>query len=182
MRKLSSIVLLGCFCLYYFGYLIYYYTFQHSINRDWEESIWEEMYDDSDTEMMEIPLSLPYMANQESFQTTNLAMEVDGKFLRVVKQRYQNDTLQLVYIIDHQQQQLENQVTDWIRSISDQSPQNKKERNQLFAKLFPRDFMASEIPKLKTLFSQNTSYKKWSLQADYADIAIPIKTPPPQLE
>ncbi len=140
------------------------------------------MYDDSDTEMMEIPLSLPYMANQESFQTTNLAMEVDGKFLRVVKQRYQNDTLQLVYIIDHQQQQLENQVTDWIRSISDQSPQNKKERNQLFAKLFPRDFMASEIPKLKTLFSQNTSYKKWSLQADYADIAIPIKTPPPQLE
>ena len=32
------------------------------------------------------------MANQESFQVTNLAMEVEGEFLRIVKQRYQNDT------------------------------------------------------------------------------------------
>ncbi|TXE13455.1 hypothetical protein [Algoriphagus aquimarinus] len=180
MRKLSSIILLGCFCLYYFGYLIYFYAYQHSLNREWEESIWEELYDDSATEMREIPLSLPYMANQEFFQTTNLAMEVDGEFLRVVKQRYQNDTLQLIYIKDHQQQQLENQVNDWIRSITDQSPQNKQERNQLFAKLFPKDFMAAEIPKLKTAFIQNTFTRNWPLQADYADIATPISTPPPQ--
>ena len=91
------------------------------------------MYDDSATERMEIPLSLPYMANQETFQVTNLAMEVDGEFLRVVKQRYQNDTLQIVYIKDHRQRQLVNQLNDWIQSITDQSPKNKQDRNQLFA-------------------------------------------------
>ena len=139
------------------------------------------MYDDSVTEMMEIPLSLPYMANQEYFQVTNLAMEVEGELLRVVKQRYQNDTLQLVYIKDHQQQQLEDQVNDWIKSITDQSPQNKQDRNQLFAKLFPKDFIACELPTFKINFSLHTSNGIGSIQMDYANLAKSITTPPPQL-
>ena len=181
MRKLSSIILLGCFCLYYFGHLVYFYAYQHSLNRDWEESIWEEKYDDSATEMMEIPLSLPYMANQESFQVTNLAMEVDGEFLRVVKQRYQNDTLQLIYIKDHQQRQLENQLNDWIQSITDQSQKNEQDRNQLFAKLFPKDFIASELHRCKINLGLHSYSGIGSVQADYANDAISITTPPPQL-
>ena len=139
------------------------------------------MYDDSATKMMEIPLSLPYMANQESFQVTNIAMEVDGEFLRIVKQRYQNDTLQLIYIKDQQQQQLEDQLNNWIKSITDQSPKNKQDRNQLFAKLFPKDFMACELPIVKINFSLHTSNAIGSLQTDYANPAKSITTPPPQL-
>ena len=85
------------------------------------------------------------MANQEYFQTTNLSMEVEGQYLRVVKQRYQNDTLQIIYVKDYEQQKLENQVTNWIKSISDTSSTNKTEKNQLFGKFFPKDFMGNEL-------------------------------------
>jgi len=130
---------------------------------------------------MEIPLSLPYMANQEAFQTTNLPMEIDGQFLRVVKQRYQNDTLQIVYLKDHKQQKLENQVTDWIKSITDKSPDNNTERNQLFAKFFPKDFMANEFYDFQSWESRFDSNRIITRQSAYTEIFLSLNFPPPQL-
>lgn len=173
-------MLLGCFGLYYFGYIIYFFAFQHTLNREWEENIWEESYDASATELMKIPLSIPYMANQESFQTTNLPIEINGQFLRVIKQRYQNDTLQIVYLKDHKQQKLENQVTDWIKSITDNSQKNNTERNQLFAKFFPKDFMANEFYTFKTWDSNHAVNRIVTSQTDYTDIFLSLKSPPPQ--
>lgn len=121
------------------------------------------------------------MANQEEFQTTNLSMEVEGEFLRVVKQRYQNDTLQIVYLRDHKQQKLENQVEDWIKSIVDDSPKNNQDRSQLFAKFFPKDFMGNEFFTLKTWTLNLPIGTIKSGQIDYTDIFLSQKSPPPQL-
>lgn len=120
------------------------------------------------------------MANQEDFQTTNLSMEVDGQFLRVVKQRYQNDTLQIIYLKDHKQQRLENQVSDWIKSITDKSPKNNSERNQLFAKFFPKDFMANELFAFQVWDSGIDSNGIKTSQSDYKDIFLSQKSPPPK--
>jgi len=130
--------------------------------------------------MMEIPLSLPYMANQDDFQTTNLSMEVDGQFLRVVKQRYQNDTLQVVYIKDQQKQKLNEQVSDWIKSITDNSQNNKQNHKLLFAKFFPKDFIANEISNVQIWSSKLDSTNINTSQTDYRDIFLSLKTPPPQ--
>lgn len=130
--------------------------------------------------MMEIPLSLPYMANQEEFQTTNLSMEVDGQFLRVVKQRYQNDTLQIVYIKDHKQQKLEDQLADWVKSLTDKSPQNNTERNQLFAKFFPKDFMANDLYSFQSWSANSPKNRSLTLLTDYTDIFPSQESPPPQ--
>lgn len=107
-------------------------------------------------------------------------MEIDGEFLRVVKQRYQNDTLQIVYLKDHKQQNLENQVAGWIKSITDKSPKNNKERNQLFAKLFPKDFMANEFYAFQALDRDIDSNGIRTSHTDYTDIFLKLNSPPPQ--
>lgn len=181
MRKILSIFLLSCFCLYYFGYIFYFFAFQHQLNRVWDQHIWEETYDVSSTEMIEIPLSIPYMANQEDFQTTNLSMEIEGQFLRVVKQRYQNDTLQIVYLKDHQKQKLDEQVSDWIKSITDNSQNSSQERSLIFAKILPKDFMANEIASLAFLEIRLVAFKNIFSQNPYSDIFISLNSPPPQV-
>jgi hypothetical protein len=167
--------------LYYFGYIVYFFAFQQKLDKQWEENIWEESYDVTQTGMIKIPLSLPYMANQEDFQTTNLSMEMEGQYLRVVKQRYQNDTLQIIYIKDYQQQKLENQLKDWIKSITDTSPTNKTERNQLFGKFFPKDFMGNEFYTFHTWDGLFTSTRIPTRQNHYSNIFLSLKTPPPQV-
>ena len=49
------------------------------LDQQWEENIWEASYDLPQTGMIEIPLSLPYMSNQEDLQTTNLSMKIEGQ-------------------------------------------------------------------------------------------------------
>lgn len=173
-------LLLGCFCLYYFGHLIFFFAFQHALEKEWEASIWEESYDHAATQMMEIPLSLPYMANQEYFQTTNLSMEIDGQNLRVVKQRYQNDTLQIVYLRDYKQQKLENEVADWIKTITNKSPESPSKKNQLFAKFFPKDFIANKRYDFQELDYSNTRLSFKTVQTKYKAIVLDLKSPPPK--
>lgn len=120
------------------------------------------------------------MANQENFQTTNLSMEINGQFLRVIKQRYQNDTLQILYIKDHKQQNLKEQVTGWIKSITDESQKNSRERNHFFAKFFPKDFMANEHHIFRALKIDLTRSGITANQPNYKDISLSLTSPPPQ--
>tara|TARA_R110002020_G_scaffold441257_1_gene652001 strand:- start:988 stop:1476 length:489 start_codon:yes stop_codon:yes gene_type:complete len=160
--------------------MLYFFAFQHQLNRVWDQRIWEETYNESNTELMEIPLSIPYMANQEDFQTTNLSMEIEGQFLRVIKQRYQNDTLQVIYIKDPKQQKLEKQVSDWIKTITDHSQNNNENRTLLFGKFFPKDFMPNELSNIKIVELKSGLIKIGTGQNEYTDIFLSIKSPPPQ--
>lgn len=108
-------------------------------------------------------------------------MEIEGQFLRVVKQRYQNDTLQIIYIKDYEQQKLETQVTDWIKSITYPSSTNKTERNHLFGKFFLKDFMGNEIYTFQTWDGIFKSIVNSTHQNHYSTIFLSLKTPPPQV-
>ena len=180
MRKNYSIFLLGCFCLYYFGHLIYFFALQHRLDKEWETSIWEESYDHTATELLKIPLSLPYMANQEHFQTTNLSMEIGGQNLRVIKQRYQNDTLQIVYLKDLNQQKLKNEVADWIKIITNESQESPVNKNQFFAKFFPKDFIRNELYIIPEPNYNATQLSSKSLNTIYSSIVLDLKSLPPK--
>ena len=81
---------------------------------------------------MEIPLSAPYMANQEEFHATNTRFEKDGQYFRAIKQRYQNDTLQVIYVPDTSRKALDSTVQKWISSlVDDELPQDQGGKNFL---------------------------------------------------
>ena len=105
-------------------------------------------------ELIEIPLSAPYMMNQESFQATNTPFEKDGKYYRAIKQRYQNDTLQVVVVPDTSRKALDNTVKKWISSlVDDELPTGENGKAEV--KLFVKDYIMPNLVGISspTLYS-----------------------------
>lgn len=129
--------------------------------------------------MMEIPLSAPYMSNQEDFQPTNTKFEKDGKFFRAIKQRYQNDTLQIVYVPDTARKALVSTVKSWVESLTDDTlPQDQNGKTQL--KLFVKDYIEAEVYQLDQIGLSAFEDKIGFIFSPYMSPFFTLDSPPPQ--
>ncbi|MEB2780336.1 hypothetical protein U3A58_08015 [Algoriphagus sp. C2-6-M1] len=157
MKKALSIFLLVCFAIYHFGYYAFYFSYDQHLESKWEDLIYSESSPEVEERLLEIPLSMPYMANQEEFQSTNTPYEQGGKYYRVIKQRYQNDTLQFIVLPDTERRVLTNSVKKWISSLmQDELPQDQN--NKTTVKLFVKDYLQADQYSID--FSQYSSEKK----------------------
>tara|TARA_R110000850_G_scaffold133220_6_gene254364 strand:+ start:1023 stop:1436 length:414 start_codon:yes stop_codon:yes gene_type:complete len=105
--------------------------------------------------LIEIPLSAPYMANQEQFQPTNTSFEKDGQYFRAIKQRYQNDTLQIVVVPDTDRKMLDNTVKKWISFLIDDETSHDQ-NGKVIIKLIAKDYI--QPVKYELDFSQAHNY------------------------
>jgi len=127
VKKAVAFTLFVCFVLYHFGHYAFYFSYELHIERQWITQIYDEELQDYSEILIEVPLSMPYMANQEDFQPTNTPFEKDGNYFRIVKQRYQNDTLQLIAVPDTARRVLDNTFKKWISFLTtDENPQSEK--------------------------------------------------------
>lgn len=129
---------------------------------------------------MEIPLSIPYMADEEEFRTTNTSFQKDGQYYRVIKQRYINDTLQLVYVPDSAKRNLDSTIKQWVSSlVQDELPDSGS--NSLLGKIFVKDYTQ---PSNEFDFSirviKNNNFNGFVFLA-YQNQDINLATPPPEL-
>ncbi|MCH7410622.1 hypothetical protein MM239_14535 [Belliella sp. DSM 111904] len=178
MRKVIAIFLLCVFSLYHFGYYGFYYSFNRSLEAHWGDKIFDTNVENE--AILEVPISVPYMADQADFQATNTKFEKDGKYYRAIKQRYQNDTLQIVYVPDTAKQKLDTVVKQWVTSlITDEVP--AENGNSTLSKLFVKDFTQ---PEYAYTFSAGlddiTILIGYIFSTDY-QIYISNITPPPEL-
>lgn len=180
MRKAVAIALLLCFAIYHFGYYAFYYSYQYAIESSWQDKIYGEQSLSLEERLMEIPLSAPYMSNQEDFQATNTRFEKDGKYFRVIKQRYQNDTLQVIYVPDTARKALVSTVKSWISSLTEDAlPQDQDGKTQL--KLFVKDYIESELYHLGHIGSGAVEDKIGFIFSAYMSPYSTLDSPPPQL-
>lgn len=166
--------------MYHFGYYAFYYSYQYTLENQWQDKIYSEQLGTLEERLMEIPLSAPYMSNQDEFQPTNTRFEKDGKYFRAIKQRYQNDTLQIVYVPDTARKVLESTVKSWISSLTeDELPQDQNGKMQL--KLFVKDYIETE-PFLLGFVAQVTIKDKIGfIFSPYMSPYFTLDSPPPQL-
>ena len=180
MRKAVAIALLLCFAMYHFGYYAFYYSYQYAMESSWQDKIYGEQVVSLEERLMEVPLSAPYMSNQDEFQATNTRFEKDGKYFRAIKQRYQNDTLQIIYVPDTARKALVSTVKSWISSLTeDGSPQDQNGKIQL--KLFAKDYIETEVYQLGYVGSRATEDKIGFIFSTYMSPSFTLDSPPPQL-
>ena len=154
LKNFLSIFLLLCFAMYHFGYYAFYFSYDSHLESQWEAVIYSENSIEAEETLVEIPLSAPYMANQEEFQPTNTSFEKDGQFYRAIKQRYQNDTLQVVVVPDTARGVLDNTVKKWISFLTaDEIPQDQNGKTVI--KLVVKDYI-QPIPFLFRAFEQTS--------------------------
>lgn len=180
MRKALAIVLLLCFAIFHFGYYAFYFSANISIETRWKDQIYGDQLAHLEERMMEIPLNAPYMANQEDFQVTNTRFEKDGKYFRAIKQRYQNDTLQVVYVPDTARKNLDSTVKKWITSlVDDELPQDQSGKS--FLKLFAKDYLETDVFGLESPSRVGYEIMIGFIFSPYMSPYFTLDSPPPQL-
>ncbi|MCE2708253.1 MAG: hypothetical protein ACK5BR_01205 [Bacteroidota bacterium] len=180
MKNAIAIVLLICFAIFHFGYYAVYFSASISLENRWDDQIYGDQVLQMEERMLEIPLQAPYMANQEEFQATNTSFEKDGKYYRAIKQRYQNDTLQVVYVQDTAKKNLDSAVKRWISALAeDQLPQDQEAKQM--GMLFAKDYIPSQETSFDGLARHGFEFKKGFIFSSYFSPYFTIDSPPPQL-
>lgn len=173
-----SLFLLLCFAMYHFGYYAFYFSYDQHIESKWEDMIYSENSIEAEETLIEIPLSAPYMSNQEVFQPTNTSFEKDGQFFRAIKQRYQNDTLQIVVVRDTARGMLDNTVKKWISFLTeDEIPQDQNGKTVIM--LLVKDYL-QPVPFLFKAYTNTKLNSRIGFIAYlYLDPTLGVESPPP---
>jgi len=130
-------------------------------------------------QILEIPLNAPYMANQEEFQATNTRFELEGNYYRAIKQRYQNDTLQVVYVPDTARKVLDVTVKKWISALAeDQLPQDQETTN--LGMQFAKDYLGTRLLTFEALGVQKFKSEIGFIFSTYLSPSFTLEGPPPQ--
>jgi hypothetical protein len=120
------------------------------------------------------------MANQEDFQVTNTSFEKSGQHYRVIKQRYTNDTLQIIYVSDTAKRTLDNTVKQWISSlIAEDGTENGQ--NTLLAKNFVKDYTQPIHTYSLGILPVFEKVPIGFIFLPYQDHSFQLNTPPPEL-
>jgi hypothetical protein len=180
LRKTVAIFLLFCFALYHFGYYVAYFSFRLQIENHWSEKIYSENQGEFEERIMEIPLSIPYMADEEEFRATNTSFQKDGQYYRVIKQRYINDTLQIVYVPDSAKRNLDSTIKQWVSSlVQDELPDSGS--NSLLVKIFVKDYTQPINEFDFSVSIANDNKYNGFVFLTYQNQDINLTTPPPEL-
>jgi hypothetical protein len=120
-------------------------------------------YSEDETILLKIPVAVPYQIDSEDYERVDGEFEHEGEFYRLVKQKYQNDTLFMVCIKDHTTKRIEQAVADYVKTFTDKPVDAK--HNGKVTSIFIKDFLPSHI----TIKSISTGWD--------SEVAFNIKTP-----
>lgn len=128
MKRISAILLIALFLFNLFGYRILFNYEQQQSNVRLEASLDREDYNDADLITIKVPLSLPYVNNQQNFERIDGEITVDGKILKYVKRKITDGNLILMCIPDHNKMQIESAKDEFFKYANDlvQNNQQKK--------------------------------------------------------
>ncbi|PRY89579.1 hypothetical protein [Mongoliibacter ruber] len=180
MKRFIAIFLLCCFGIYHFGYYVAYFSFNLQIENTWVDKIYGDKLDGLEERFLEIPMTLPYMADEEEFRPSNTRFEKDGQHFRAVKQRYVNDTLQIVYVPDTTKNSLDNTIKTWISSlVQDELPDSGN--NTLLSKTFVKDYIQPENQLVYGFSVLDERQLIGFIFSAYQSQYLNLNTPPPEL-
>ena len=179
MRRISAIVLLVCFTLYHFGYYVAYFSFHVHMEQHWREKIYSQDNENLEGRLLEIPMTIPYMADEEDFRASNTLFEKDGQFFRAIKQRYANDTLQIIYVPDTAKRNLDHTIKQWVSSlVQDELPEGGQ--SSLLSKIFLKDYIQPTNDSfLACDITEDKQFIGFIFSA-YQHLFQEVNSPPPQ--
>lgn len=131
MKKLSAILLIALFLFNLFGYRVLFNYEQQQSDIRLEASLDKQDYNDADLVTIKVPLSLPYLNNQQNFERVNGEITVNGKILKYVKRKISDGNLVLLCLPDQNKMQIESAKDEFFKYANDlvQHNQSKKPGN-----------------------------------------------------
>ena len=100
-------------------------------------------YSEDETFLVKVPIAVPYALNESDYERVDGEFEYEGEFYRLVKQKYESDTLFMVCIKDHTTKRIEQALTDYVKTFTD-NPIDSKHNGKTTVD-FVKDFLPSRI-------------------------------------
>ncbi|WP_420385260.1 hypothetical protein [Roseivirga sp.] len=179
MKKLTAISLLVCLAVYQFGYFAADFWVGKHIEKKWSDQIYAETLDHSNIELIKVPITVPYMPDDKEFKVVNTSYEKDGRFYRVLEQRYRNDTLEMKVVADSYKISLETVIKDWVATMGNDLQSGTMGKLQV--KVFSKEFNISKIViERSASFGLLDEFTHFELEQFYTNPRLEVPTEPPQ--
>jgi hypothetical protein len=139
VKRIFALLFLIVFLFNVGGYYLVFWTLRLDANQKLAHRLDQNQYNNQDTYLFKLPLTLPYGLNQEGYERVNGSFEHNGEFYKLVKQKHENDTLYIVCIKDHEEQKIANAFSDYVKLSNDLPASSQKDGLSLLSKL-SKDF------------------------------------------
>lgn len=179
LKREIAILLLFCFSFYHFGYYFFYFSYRYKIENDWSTVTNTADREFSEAQMIKIPVHIPYLTEQENFSASNASFVKSGASYRIVKQRYVQDTLQVIYVPDIALNKLDRTIKGWITALTEGI--NQEASN---GKIIPKNFIKDYLQPISFIsFKPSLTDKaigETFIFCCYSNIQIDLPDPPPE--
>jgi hypothetical protein len=114
-----------------------------------------DIYDQSNTITLKVPVSIPYMPDQPGFDRVDGQFEHNGELYRMVKQRYAKDTLTVICVKDIEHRNINLALSDYVKTFTDKASDTKPASKATIS--FIKDY-------LPISFELNSATEGWAMQ------------------
>jgi hypothetical protein len=143
LKKVTSICLILLLLFNALGFYGFLQGLRYKTTQDLVKRLDNHRYSEDETILLKIPVAVPYQIDSEDYERVDGEFEHEGEFYRLVKQKYQNDTLFMVCIKDHTTKRIEQAVADYVKTFTDK-PVDAKHNGKVI-NIFIKDFLPSHI-------------------------------------
>lgn len=143
------------------GYKLWFYVAQQKSNQQLELAFDKNDYNSSELITIKVPLSLPYMSNQTSFERVDGEINIRGKIYKYVKRKIYNGALVLMCLPDKNKMRLLSAKDEFFKYANNllNSSSKKSGSNTVFPKIvLSKYYNQSNEWKLTALFINRNSY------------------------
>lgn len=163
------------------GYYIAFKVLQVSAHRDLIQKLESEQYNESETIHLKIPITIPYATNSSNgFKRVDGRFEYKGDIYKLVKQKYQNDTLYIVCLKDFKEKQLINKFQEYAKTTHDTPGTSSKKDSSRTIKQINKDYFGDSGQMLPDLNGTIVIAEFSIYQFSQLSIEEDIPTPPPR--
>ncbi len=178
MRRIAAISLLFLFLLNIIGYYGVFLGLKYNLAQQVVDNLDANNFNSQDLVEFQIAVSLPYMPDQANYERVDGLIEVEGKYYRLVKQRYAGDTLHLVCLPDNDQQKIHKAIEDYVSTFT--APDASQGKQIDLSKSLSKDYFVS-----KTMMEKSASGGSYTVeQSDYVvsnySCYLSVLAPPPK--
>ena len=178
MRKLLSFLFLSLMFLNIMGYYWILTGMHFSATQSLERNLSANRYERSETVEFKIPLTIPYVPDNNNFERTEGQFEYNGEFYHLIEQQYSNDTLRLVCIKNQDSKHIGQALRDYVKTFADQpgseAGKTLKEFSNFLKDYLTKDFTMEHIADGWSIPLQHTIL----VQGNPASIQTEISQPP----
>lgn len=179
MKKVIAITLVVLILFNTMGFYGIFVGLRYKAKRDIVQRLDLDQYRHDETITFKVPLSIPYISDDEGFERVNGEIEHKGEFYRLVKQKLVQDTLYIVCIKDHQSKNIKKALADYVKTFTDKPANNKSHHKAQIT--FIKDFLPSRFSISHGTEGWNRSiHCGFAPQATHDDRNISFVGPPPK--